>query len=87
VTSRGRAKRMRDMEDEVERRRSPRLRAWAPSTHPERRAELARNYLEVIAVHGDHGPEARAAGEEFMAAIEVLEARHREHQEPPDPPD
>jgi len=79
LTSRGRAKRLGDLEDEVDRRRSPKLRAWAPQSQPEQRARLARDYLERIANAGDT-PEAVEAGEAFLAALAELDAS----QEPPE---
>jgi hypothetical protein len=78
VTARGR-RRVQDLEDELDRRRGPGLRAWAPQSQPERRAELARDYLERIANAGDT-PEAVEAGEAFLRALEALDAA----QEVPD---
>jgi len=77
VTARGR-RRVQDLEDEVDRRRSPKLQAWAPLADPEAHAELARNYLTAVANAGD-SLEAREAGEAFLEALAELDTR----QDPP----
>ncbi len=84
MTARGRAKRVQDVEAEVDRRQSPQLKAWQPLIEPEAGAKIARDFLEAVANAGA-GPEAEAAGREFLDALAELEGRQHQHQ-PEEPP-